>query len=96
MRLTIELTPEEERRLRNAQAQGFDVTAMVKALLAGLPEPPETEIREDRTLELLAQWRAEDATDDPAELARRDAELEEFKTQMNASRAASGEEPLFP
>ena len=46
--------------------------------------------------ELFAQWQAEDATDDPEELARRDRELEELKANLNANRAACGDEPLFP
>ena len=91
MTLTIELTPEEERRIQNAQAKGFDVAAMIKGFLAGLPQAEE----EDRTLALFAQWRAEDVTDDPEELARRDAELEEFKANINANRAACGEEPVY-
>jgi hypothetical protein len=96
MTLTIELTPAEERCIQNAQARGSDITMMIKGLLAGLPEAPEPETSEDRTLALLAQWRAEDTTDDPEELARRDAELVEFKANLNANRAATGEEPLFP
>jgi hypothetical protein len=94
--LNIELTPEEERRVRSAQAKGLDVTAMIKGLLAGLPEVPETEHPEDKTLAILAQWQEEDATEDLDELTRRDAELAEFKANMNAHRFASGEEPLFP
>jgi hypothetical protein len=46
--------------------------------------------------ELLAQWAAEDATDDPEELARRDAEWDELKANLNANRAAIGERLLFP
>ncbi|HET6386421.1 MAG TPA: hypothetical protein VFJ58_23765 [Armatimonadota bacterium] len=46
--------------------------------------------------EMFAQWQAEDATDDPEELARRDRELEELKANLNANRAACGDEPLFP
>jgi hypothetical protein len=38
MTLTIELTPEEERRLRSAQAKGIDVTAIFKGILTGLSE----------------------------------------------------------
>ena len=45
--------------------------------------------------ELFAQWRKEDETDDPEELARRDADLDELKANLNANRAATSEEPLF-
>ena len=46
--------------------------------------------------ELFAEWRAEDATDDEEELARRDAALAELKANLNANRAATGERLLFP
>jgi len=46
--------------------------------------------------ELFAQWREEDATDDPEELARRDAQLDELKANLNANRAATGGRLLFP
>ncbi len=93
MTIQIELTPEEERRVRAAEERGLDVTALLRGVLAGLPAPAEE--RRDRTLELLAEWAQQDATDDPEELARRDQELEEFKANINMSRAASGEEPVY-
>ena len=40
-------------------------------------------------LELLEKWEADDATDDPAELARREREAEAFMTAMNQSRRDS-------
>ena len=48
------------------------------------------------TLELLAQWRREDATDDPEKIREAEQELAEFKRAMNENRALSGESPLFP
>ena len=39
-----------------------------------------------RTIELLKQWDAEQATDDPEEIARRETELLEFMKGMNESR----------
>ena len=48
------------------------------------------------TLELLAQWRREDATDDPEKMREAEQELAEFKRAMNENRALSGEMPLFP
>ena len=55
------------------------------------PEEPR-----DRTLELFAQWEAEDATEDPEEIARRNREWEEFKANMNATRTAAGARLLYP
>jgi len=48
------------------------------------------------TLELLAAWKAEDATSDPEKLREADEEIAEFKKAMNESRAAVGARPLFP
>ena len=48
------------------------------------------------TLELLAQWRREDATEDPEKIREAEQELAEFKLTMNENRALSGELPLFP
>ena len=48
------------------------------------------------TLELLAAWKAEDATTDPEKLREADAEVAEFKQAMNANRAATGARLLFP
>ena len=48
------------------------------------------------TLELLAQWGREDATDDPEKIRAAEKELAEFKRAMNENRTLSGEPPLFP
>lgn len=48
------------------------------------------------TKALFAQWQAEDATDDPEELKRRDAEMLELQHAMNENRKATGERIPFP
>ena len=48
------------------------------------------------TLELLAAWKAEDATTDPEKLREADEEIAAFKKAMNENRAATGAQPLFP
>ena len=48
------------------------------------------------TLELLAAWKAEDATTDPEKLLEADKEIAEFKKAMNENRAATGARLLFP
>jgi hypothetical protein len=93
MTLTIELTPEEERRLQAARAKGIDIQALLKGVIAALPDSPE--MVEDRTEELFAQWEREDATDDPAEIEAAERELAEFKAAINANRALTGERPVF-
>ncbi|HET6250443.1 MAG TPA: hypothetical protein VFE47_22335 [Tepidisphaeraceae bacterium] len=44
--------------------------------------------------EMFAQWDREDATDDPAEIAARQAEWEELKKNLNANRGS--QRKLFP
>jgi len=48
------------------------------------------------TLELLAAWKAEDATTDPEKLREADEEIAEFKKAMNENRSATGARLLFP
>jgi hypothetical protein len=48
------------------------------------------------TLELLATWRREDATENPAEVRAAEQDLAEFKKAMNENRAGSGEPLLYP
>ena len=51
---------------------------------------------DNATLELLAKWRLEDATEDPEEIQAAEKELAEFKKAMNDNRARSGEPLLYP
>jgi hypothetical protein len=94
MTVSIELTPEEEARLQAAaQEQGLDPAECARRVLGEhLPALK----RGEATRALFAAWAAEDATDDPKEIAQRNREWEELKAQMNASRAELGAEPLFP
>lgn len=80
--LTITLRPEVETRLQDeARRQGIDAAAYASKLLEeALPHPNQA------TLDLLAKWKAEDHTDDPEELARREAEGEEFMQSLAKSR----------
>jgi hypothetical protein len=48
------------------------------------------------TLELLAAWKAEDATTDPEKIRAADEEVDAFIKAMNENRAATGERLLFP
>ena len=56
--------------------------------------PPSLSVEEQRkknqaAIEMLNQWDEEDKTDDPEEIARRQAELDEFKAAMNESHSSS-------
>jgi len=48
------------------------------------------------TLELLASWKAQDATTDPEQIRAAEDEVTQFMTAMNENRAATGERLLFP
>jgi hypothetical protein len=48
------------------------------------------------TLELLAAWKAEDATSDPEKIRAADEEVDAFMKAMNENRAATNERLLFP
>ena len=111
MTITLDLRPELEARLKTTAARaGLSPVKYLEDWIEQIPEvmPDEelaTLIAESQEppkaastgslSELFAQWRKEDETSDPDELARRDTELEELKANLNANRAATGEEPLF-
>jgi hypothetical protein len=48
------------------------------------------------TLELLARWQRQDATDDPEEIRAAEKELAEFKKVTNETRSLAGERILYP
>ncbi len=62
---------------------------------ASAPPPPTGSV-DTATLELLAAWKAEDATTEAEELRQADEEVAEFKKAMNENRAATGARLLFP
>jgi hypothetical protein len=62
--------------------------------LGSAPRSP-TAVIDTATLELLASWKAEDATTDPEKLRDADEEIAQFKKAMNENRAATGARLLF-
>jgi hypothetical protein len=107
MTITLELTPEEERRVAQARAAGVDVDALLKGTLSRLPDAADTigtltpeqaaqAKANEPAVRLLQQWREEDAamTDEEGEQA--EADWQEPKANLNANRAATGERPLVP
>lgn len=83
--LTITLRPDVENRLQDAaRRQGVAPAEYANKLLEqALPH------RDQATIDLLNKWEAEDETDDPEEIARRQVEFEEFKAGMNRNRVES-------
>jgi hypothetical protein len=63
---------------------------------ASAPPPPPMGSIDTATLELLAAWKAEDATEDPEKLREADEQIAEFKKAMNENREATGARLLFP
>ena len=64
-------------------------------LAALLPKMPPTRTRNQAGIDLLNQWRAEDAAMTDEEKEQADRDLEELKRNLNANRTAAGEESLF-
>ena len=73
MTLTLELPPEVEGALETeARLKGTTPAQLVlEDLRRRYPSPAR---RQDTMTELFARWDAEDATDDPVEIARRNQE----------------------
>lgn len=105
MRLTIELTPQQDATLSAAaRRKGIDRSDLARAIvadhLAELEAPGNTAPVPDAenlaAIALLRSWLEEDATDDPEEIRKAEQELEEFRHNMNANRAAAGERLVYP
>ena len=97
MTITLELRPEEVASLRaRADARGVDIETVLHDLVAQVQgEAPPVSEKQRAAIALLDQWREEDETIDPEELERRDAELAEFKANINRWRAEEGRPPAF-
>ena len=82
--MTVELSAETESRLRGLAArQGIDAAEYARKLIeSALPLGP----ADQATLDLLDQWDREKATDDPEEIARRQADVKAFMDGMNRNR----------
>jgi hypothetical protein len=95
MTLTINLTLEEEVRLRAAaQQEGIDPAALVRKLVTEyLPSAPDENAA---SIALLRSWLEEDATDEPDAVRQAQEELEAFKRAINAERERAGARRIYP
>jgi hypothetical protein len=94
MTLILDFTPEDEARLAAAaRERGMDPAEFARELLREHMPPLAPG---EATRALFAVWDAEDATDDPEEIAARNREWEEFKADVNATRAAAGARLIYP
>lgn len=64
-------------------------------LAALLPKMPPERPRNQAAIDLLQRWREEDAAMTEGEKDQADRDLEDLKRNLNANRAATGEELLF-
>ncbi len=87
MTFTIALNRDAERRLLEEAARRGLPPATYAAHL--IEEHLPTLAPPTSLTEMFREWDAEDATDDPAEIARRDSEFEELKQRINANRRES-------
>jgi hypothetical protein len=94
MDLTIHIPPSHEKRLKAIAAQSGLNEAEYAARLIVNHLPNASAAPDRATLELLSEWDREDETDDPQEMARRQAEWEEFRRSMNEN-SLSGR-PIYP
>lgn len=92
MTLTIQLPKDVAESLRRAAGQqGIDPGEYAARLIRdNLPVAE----RSAALRAMFAEWAAEDATDDPAEIGRRNEEWAELRAALNANRIS--ERKLFP
>lgn len=99
MTLTVELSPDEERRLR---AAGIDLTALVRGIASSLPNAVDTsgapapDTKNAAAIVLLQELNRQGAITNPAAMRQAEAELDELLQNLNENRLAAGERPLFP
>jgi hypothetical protein len=99
MTLNIDLSPDVEDRLKSeAQRQGVAPEQYARQLIeSGLPQEIALQQNANRaTIDLFAEWAKRDATDDPAEIVRRERELEELKQALNQTREAADARKVYP
>lgn len=101
--ITLNLTPTEEAQIATAAHQtGLDPAEYAKKLIQEHLPPvstapmPGVDKENAAAIAQLQAWRNEEATDDPEEVRRAEAELHELMQNLNRNRIESGERPLFP
>lgn len=82
--------------IQDASAEGAASQERIDAVIAEAVRnaPPPLSVAAQReknqaAIEVLRQWREEDKTDDPEEIAQRHVELEEFMAAMNESHTSN-------
>ena len=101
--IALDLSPTEEARISTVARQtGLAPAEYVKKLvqehLPTVSPAPALVIDEENAAAIayLKRRIAEEATDDPEEIRKADAEVQEFMENLNRNRIEAGERPLFP
>ena len=85
----VPLTPRILDRLRHeATLRGIDPAEYASQIIEQSLSAPQNQNSRPSTLEMLDQWDREDETDDPAEIARRQQDFDEFREAINASHSS--------
>ena len=93
--LTIEISDKQAIRLKQAiDRNKIDGDKLVSSLIDASSQPA-CEPNEDKTLELLAQWREEDASMSPEEMEEEALNWKAFKANINSNRTIEGERPIY-
>jgi hypothetical protein len=86
MTVILDISPDLETRLREKAARRGQVLSDYLLSLAEADSPPLPDASADPAPALFAQWAAEDATDDPEELAWRNREGDELMASLRENR----------
>ena len=85
MTIKIDLAPDVKSRLEaQASRLGLETTEYARQLIE--ENLPQASPEPGSLAKLFAEWEAEDATDDPAEIERRNREAEEFMQNLARNR----------
>lgn len=101
MNLNIDFTPQEEARFRAfARQKHTDPATLAKKLLTqplppGYPVIPVVDEENSAAIALLDTWLEQEATSDPEEIRKAESDLAEFKRNINANRAETGERQIY-
>ncbi len=98
--IALDFSPTEEARISTlARQTGLAPSEYVKKLVYEHLPPesaPKVSAKNAAAIAYLKQRIAEDATDDPEEIRKADAEVQELLENLNRNRIESGERPFFP
>ena len=98
--MNIDFGPQIEDQISSIARQiGIAPAEVVKRVVAGtlpaLPPPSIVSERNKAAIAALRSWRDQDATDDPEEIRKAEAELAEFKRNIDANRTETGDHPVY-